>query len=111
MICEAGDVVVVPFPFSDMPVAKARPAVVVSSAKMNEGGGETVLAMVTTAAAGGRPGDTPLSDLVGAGLKTSCVMRLKLFTLDNRLISRRIGELSRDDRRAASQAIKELIAI
>lgn len=111
MICEAGDVVVVPFPFSDIPVAKARPAVVVSSARMNDLGGETVLAMVTTAVAGGRPGDTRLSDFIEAGLKTPCVLRLKLFTLDNRLISRRIGELSPDDRRAASQAIRELIAI
>ncbi len=35
MICDAGDVVVVPFPFSDIAVAKARPALVVSSAKAN----------------------------------------------------------------------------
>lgn len=67
--------------------------------------------MVTTAAAGARPGDTRLSDFSEAGLRTPCVVRLKLFTLDNRLISRRIGALSPDDRRAASRAIRGLIAI
>lgn len=111
MICEAGDVVVVPFPFSDIPVAKARPAVVISSETANADEGATVLAMVTTAAAGGRPGDQPITDLTAAGLKSTCVVRLKLFTLDNRLISRRIGKLSEDDRRAASRAIKGLIAL
>lgn len=111
MICETGDVVVVPFPVSDIPVAKARPAVVISSETANAGEGATVLAMVTTAAGGGRPGDTPISDLTAAGLKVPCVVRLKLFTLDNRLISRRIGRLAEDDRRAASQTIKGLIAI
>lgn len=95
MICEAGDIVVVPFPFSDIPVVKARPAVVVSSGTMNDLEGETVLAMVTTAAAGARPGDTRLSDFAEAGLRTPCVVRLKLFTLDNRLISRRIGACPR----------------
>ena len=102
---------VVPFPFSNIPVSKARPAVVVSSAEVNEREGATVLAMVTTAAAGGRPGDTPLFHLAEAGLKTPCVIRLKLFTLDNRLISRRIGMLAPDDRRSAGQAIREMIAI
>jgi mRNA interferase MazF len=111
MICDAGDVAVVPFPFSDLPVAKARPAVVISSAVTNDREGETLLAMVTTAAAGGRPGDTRLTDLAAAGLKTPCVVRLKLFTLDNRLIARRIGALSDLDRSATRIALARLIAL
>lgn len=111
MICDAGDVAIVPFPFSDLPVAKARPAVVISSAATNDLEGETLLAMITTAAAGGRPGDTPLTDLAEAGLKTPCVVRLKLFTLDNRLIARRIGALSDVDRSAARIAVAGLMAL
>lgn len=111
MICEPGDVVVVPFPFSDIPVAKARPAVVISAAEANDRDGATVLAMVTTAAGGRRPGDIPLSHLAEAGLRTPCVVRMKLFTLDNRLISRRIGMLIAEDRQSASKAIRDLIAL
>lgn len=111
MICEAGDVAVVPFPFSDLPVSKARPAVVVSSAETNDREGETLLAMVTTAAAGSRPGDTRLADLADAGLKVSCVVRLKLFSLDNRLVARRVGRLSDPDRRKVRQAIRSLLAL
>jgi mRNA interferase MazF len=111
MICDAGDVVVVPFPFSDIAVAKARPALVVSSAKANERGSETLLAMITTVAAGTRSSDTGLNDLEDAGLKTPCVVRLKLFTLDNRLVARRIGRLSSSDRARCGLAIRDLIAI
>ncbi len=111
MICEAGDVAVVPFPFTDMDVAKARPALVISSGLTNENEGETVLAMITTASAGARASDVRLNDLADAGLKVTCVLRMKLFTLDNRLISRRIGRLSGQDRATAGTAIRSLIEI
>jgi mRNA interferase MazF len=111
MIYDAGDVVVVPFPFSDMAVTKARPALVVSPSDHGQRNGETLLAMITTAAAGPRPSDTALVDLGAAGLKSDCVVRLKLFTLDNRLISRRIGRLSDVDRARCSIALRGLIAI
>ncbi|WP_084176149.1 type II toxin-antitoxin system PemK/MazF family toxin [Brevundimonas bacteroides] len=111
MICEAGDVAVAPFPFSNIPVSKVRPAVVISPAAANEREGETLLAMITTAAGGPRPGDTPLLDLEDAGLKSRCVVRLKLFTLDNRLISRRVGRLSGQDRTRIAELIRGFIAI
>lgn len=111
MICDAGDVAVAPFPFSDLPVAKVRPALVISPAASNEREGETLLAMITTAAGGSRPGDTRLVDLTEAGLRSTCVVRLKLFTLDNRLISRRIGQLSRQDRSVVARVIRDFVAI
>lgn len=111
MTYDAGDVVVVPFPFSDMAVTKARPALVISPSGHNERDGETLLAMITTAAAGPRSSDTALVDLGETGLKSDCVVRLKLFSLDNRLISRRIGQLSIADRARCSIALRGLIAI
>lgn len=111
MTYDAGDVVVVPFPFSDRAVAKARPALVVSPSGHNERNSETLLAMITTAPAGPRPSDTALVDLGEAGLKSDCVVRLKLFTLDNRIISRRIGRLSDADRARCSIALRGLIAV
>ncbi|MES2835873.1 MAG: type II toxin-antitoxin system PemK/MazF family toxin [Pseudomonadota bacterium] len=111
MICDPGDVVVVPFPFSDLPVAKPRPALVISPTALNETGGTTLLAMITTAAGGLRSDDTALNDLQAAGLKMACVLRLKLFTLDNRLIAKRVGRLSDNDRKAARRAVGALIAL
>ena len=109
MICEAGEVVLVPFPFVDLPVARRRPAVVISSRRFNETQHQTVLAMITTAAASSWTSDTPLTDLDSAGLHTPCVVRLKLFTLENRLLERRLSVLGQTDGAAVRQAVRSAL--
>ena len=96
MICERYDMVVVPFPFSDRAAAKRRPALVLSNRRFNRDG-HTVMAMVTTKKSPPWPADTPLVDFQSAGLKVSCLVRLKIFTLDNRLILKKIGHLAGGD--------------
>ena len=106
--CDLWNVVVVPFPFTDRASEKRRPALVVSRREFNRAG-FTVLAMVTSAGHGGWPGDTPIADLAAAGLKAESMVRLKLFTLDNRLILRRLGELSKLDRRAVRDSLESFL--
>ncbi len=88
------DVVVVPFPFTDRQATKRRPALVVSSTGFNDGSGNAVLAMITSAEQSSWPGDMPIRTLAAAGLNTPCLVRLKLFTLDRRLILRKSGRLA-----------------
>ena len=103
MICEVWQVVVVPFPFTDRATAKRRPALVLSAKAFNRYG-HCVLAMVTSASHRPWPGDTPIGDLKNAGLKAPSLVRLKLFTIDNRFIVRCIGTLgSPDEARVATQ--------
>lgn len=96
MICDAGDVAVVPFPFSERPGSKRRPALALSVRTFNRSG-HTVLAMITTKTHAPWPGDRPIQDLDPAGLPRPCIVRMKLFTLDNRLILRKAGRLSDRD--------------
>ncbi|MBV8845950.1 MAG: type II toxin-antitoxin system PemK/MazF family toxin [Bryobacterales bacterium] len=91
MICEAWTIVVVPFPFSDSPHVKFRPAVVLSTRGFNRCG-LTIMAMVTSARHSKMPGDIPIKPGT-AGLSTDCIIRMKLFTLDNRLIRDKLGVL------------------
>ncbi len=109
MICEAGDVAVVPFPFTERPGTKRRPALVLSGSGFNRESGHTVLAMITTKRAPAWPSDTPIEDLGEAGLPRPCAVRLKVFTLDNRLILRRAGRLSGTDRSKASKSVRECL--
>jgi len=102
-------VVTVPFPFMERPGSKRRPALVVSRRAFNQAG-HTVLAMITTAAHHAWPGDVAVGDVKAAGLSVPCVVRLKLFTLDNRLIVRRLGGLAPDDRRAVAAALESALA-
>jgi mRNA interferase MazF len=102
-------VVVVPFPFSDRAGDKRRPALVLSRRAFNQSG-HTVLAMITTAAHEPWPGDVKVAGLEAAGLSVACRLRLKLFTLDNRLIVRRIGRLtSRDQKDAVASLRRHLV--
>lgn len=110
-ICDCYDVVVVPFPFTDIARAKTRPALALSANTANAANGQTVFAMITTAAGSRWPSDISLTDLTASGLAHSSVVRFKLFTLDNRLIVRRIGTLGAADRQAVRRALRALLAL
>ena len=103
VICERWQVVIVPFPFTERPAAKRRPALTLSQHEFNAHG-HSVLAMITTRVDPPWPGDTPLTDPAAAGLPAASTVRLKVFTLDNRLIAKVAGTLSAADReRVAAQ--------
>ncbi len=110
-VCEAGDVAIVPFPFTDTAAAKPRPALALSIREANEANGATLFAMITTAQRSRWPSDIPLADGAGAGLSDASLVRLKLFTLDNRLVSRTIGKLSHRDRAAVRKMLKSVLTI
>lgn len=96
---DAFDVVVVPFPFTDRASTKRRPAVVISSRLFNQAQNNSVLAMITSAEQTQWLGDCSIADLTAAGLTHDCVIRLKLFTLDHRLIIRKAGTLGSADQK------------
>ena len=106
MICDRWDVVVVPFPFSDRAAERRRPALVLSEGAFNRAG-HTILAMITSQSHHPWPGDCRLEDHGEAGLPLPCLVRLKLFTVDNRVILRRIGHLSDADRKRAETTLHE----
>lgn len=105
MICDPGDVAVVPFPFSERPGSKRRPALVLSRRRFNQAG-HTIFAMITTKDHSPWPGDVTVEDLETAGLPRPCIVRWKLFTLDNRLILRRAGSLGEPDRKATRASLE-----
>ena len=109
MTFERFEVVIVPFPFSDRAGTKRRPALVLSHQSFNRSHSQLVLAMITTAARGRWPSDTPIGDLGAAGLKADSVVRLKLFTIERALIAARIGRLSDADRGAVQTGLEAAI--
>ena len=50
----------------------------------------------------------PLADLSAAGLPAPSVVRLKIFTLDDRLVERRVGALGPPDASAVQGALGRL---
>lgn len=102
-------VVVVPFPFTDRDSQKRRPAVVLSTREeYGAPTGHSVLAMVTSAGHARWPLDVEIADLADAGLPAPSVVRMKLFTLDDRLIQRQVGVLSAHDQKATRGSLATL---
>lgn len=108
---ERFDLVVVPFPFTDSATSKRRPALVISNGEIfNLPAGHSVMAMITSADNAGWPLDVPISDSAAAGLAAASLVRMKLFTLDNRFILRRLGRLAARDRKAVTAVLRLLLA-
>jgi mRNA interferase MazF len=102
--------VVVPFPYSDRATDKVRPAVVLSSPQHMQTG-VCYLAMVTSAANPGWPGDVPVSNLRGAGLPAPSVVRpAKIMTLNASSIVRRLGALPKADQVQVVAAVRLFLA-
>ncbi len=54
------------------------------------------------------PLDTPIKNLITTGLPAPSIIRLKLFTLDNRLILAKLGLLASADQVVIEQRLKTL---
>lgn len=93
-----GDVVLVPFPFTDFSTFKQRPAVVISSNGFNRIHQDVIVAAITS-----HLSTQPLfsdyrldpADWKSAGLPKASLVKLgKVVTIDQRLIRKKLGSLS-----------------
>ena len=100
MTYEPFDVVVVPFPFTDSSETRRRPALVLSqNANFGHEIEHSVLAMITSRKNEPWPLDCEIKNRKQSGLTAPSVVRMKLFTLDNRFILKKIGHLSKTDQK------------
>lgn len=89
-----GEVVVIPFPFSDLSSVKKRPALVISVLK----GDDTILCQITSQARTDEYAVRLIKKEFAKGeLKINSMIRPnRLFTADKSLILRRIGSLKQE---------------
>lgn len=107
MIYNPFAILTVPFPFTDSPKNKRRPAVVMSSKEFQAHNGHITLLMITSIMHSPWFGDHKIINLETTGLKKECIIRQKLFTIDTRLVIDEIGKLSKEDISELIQNIKK----
>jgi len=106
------DIVVVPFPFTDPNTTKRRPALILSEKdSFNKETGNCVLAMITSEKNPSWPLDSKIGSLKKAGLSSPSKVRMKLFTLDSRLILKKIGGLSVKDQERVTDNLSKLLGL
>ena len=101
-----GDIILIPFPFTDLSTLKQRPAFVISSDSYNKIHTDIIICAITShIPAQTEPFDylmTP-NDIQYAGLPKESLIKLdKIVTIDRRLVRKKLGTLS-------SATIQELL--
>lgn len=101
-----GDVVVLPFPFSDLSQTKRRPALVVAEA----GGDELLLCQITSQDIRDRHAVSlsPTDFQSGSLRKTSNVRPNRIFTADSEIILYRAGHIASEK---TANVVEELVTI
>ncbi len=105
---EFGDVLLVPFPFTDQSGVKRRPAVVVSSASYNQKRPDLVLIGVTSQVRKASRLDLVIAEWRKAGLVTPSAVKPVLATLEKRIVLKKLGRLEKPDRVALEALLRRI---
>src|SRR5437667_3316019 len=105
-----GDVVLVPFPFTDQSAVKRRPAVVISSTDYHTDHINLILMGISSqVTASPRVGEVHVIDWKNAGLIGPSVVKAVITTIERRLVIRKLGALSHTDRSTLEQALRLIL--
>jgi mRNA interferase MazF len=102
-----GDVVVIPFPFSDLSQSKRRPALVVAPLE----GNDAILCQITSKAIKDKYAiSIDEADFESGSLRQAGNIRPnRLFTADNHIILYRVGVIKKDKLAQAIEKVVEII--
>lgn len=109
MAYQFGDVVLVPFPFTDQSAAKQRPGVIVSSLAYHRARRDLILMPITSQVRGsGDFGEVLVQDWQSAGLLKPSAIKPVLATFERSLIRKTLGRLSPRDQHSLRDTIETL---
>jgi mRNA interferase MazF len=112
MAFQRGDVVLVPFPYTDLSVSKTRPAVIVSSAVYHAARPELLLAYVSSQVSQANPAiDYVLADWAAAGLLKPSFVRPKVAAVEPTLVVYCVGALSARDLLGVDRCLRRAMAL
>ena len=104
---KSGDVILLPFPFSDLSSSKKRPAGVLATIPHRK---ELILVMLTSTKNVDHLVDYQINNTQKAGLREVTYARTsRLITVKDRLVIRKLGELDNEDFGTILSKIKTLI--
>jgi len=103
--CRRWDVVLVPFPFTDLTTSKKRPALVISPDDYNDGP-DVIIAFITSRLlTPQRPGDHRIEDWRESGLPKPSLLRMKLATVARGIVIRKLGRFTASEQDRAQAVL------
>ena len=102
------DVILVRYPFADLPSSKVRPAVVVSAPHFSE---DVFVVPLTSKTTSLLPGEFVLGDWSGAGLNVLTAVKRGIYTVNRTLIIKKVGKLSTSDAKSLESSLREWLGL
>ena len=105
-----GDVVLVPFPFTDQSTNKKRPTVVISSDVYNAEYPDRILMGITSQViSSSKVGDIIITDWRAAGLLKASMIKPVITTIEKQLIIKKLGKLQEVDIQSLREGLIRII--
>ena len=105
-----GDIVLVPFPFTDQSAIKKRPAVIVSSDTYNSKRPDIIIMAVTSQMQSASYfGDIIVDNWQKAGLLKPSVIKPIFTTVEKKLIIKKLGSLDKEDQLSLKESLSDII--
>lgn len=112
MAFQRGDVVLIPFPYTDLTATKTRPALVISSVAYQTVRSELLLAYISSQVVKATPPvDYLLNDWKQAGLPKPSFVRPKVAAIEPTLVVHQIGQLSSRDKAEVDRRLRLAMAL
>lgn len=107
-----GDIILIPFPFSNQTTTKRRPAVIVSSNAYNDATSDVVIMAITSRTEETIGiGECLIKDWKNSGLLKPSAIKPAISTIEQKLILKKLGRLSSEDLISMENALKELLVL
>jgi mRNA interferase MazF len=98
------DVIIVRYPFSDISSSKVRPAVVISAPHVSE---DVFVIPLTSGTISLLAGEFVLADWAKAGLNVETAVNRGIYTVNKKLIIKKVGKLSTSDFKRLESSLRE----
>lgn len=109
-IYKFGDVILVPFPFTDGSSSKKRPAIVISSEGYDRSKPDVILIAVTSQVNTTLQfGEALVTDWSAAGLLKPSVIKPVIATVEKNLVIRKLGKLEDPDLEVLENILQQII--
>lgn len=89
------EIILVPFPFTDLTTNKKRPALIVSNNDSNKS--ENIIIAMVTSNIKNLHDDYKITKWLEAGFPKESVIKMKFATVDKSIIVRKLGKLKKED--------------
>jgi mRNA interferase MazF len=105
-----GDVILVPFPFTDQTTTKKRPAVVISSGAYNSTKADLIMMPITSQAGMVvMMGEVLVGEWKKAGLIEESIVKPIIATIERKLVIKKLGKLEEEDLQAVKEILQQIL--